>query len=526
MGCLQSKSWFFANHVTSVLHAPPFRLTILAAVLTALITGEVFGQHEPPLIKVGDTVIIKSRHRVNGVVIAFPGASTCDAYLSGIASIEQLIRNLPIEMIVQASRSYDYVRAKLVNDYHFKSQIYDDGFLMSRSVYHVEAYPTVIVVSPSGVVRYVSSLVVGSGYNSQAFLEAVHLSIAEGSQELFQGPDHKRGRMVHALGLHSEVLSPSFTEATVRYDPSSKAMFVWNMSISPTSFMIDSGGNVTGRYDMQQLIQDVDVKRMRLLHWDRAQERVLVACPDTISRTTHLRWYDMRAQRLKAEHALDALPERRRATSIAYHAPSSTFIQALRPGATSLSDAHPDAGAYCTNGITTTFFTDSLLRHVASSTNGAQHDRSFVPCQQGWISYATNDSIITVHDLNSKAITPHRISLPASHRSHIAAPAPADGGSAACNGIVNVLPDHENGDVFIHYRVPIASAVGTATAGCASFIVQYDMRARRVLSSFELPGWTEPFAAANGAVLCKRFDLVPARVVAYVAPETELSGIE
>ncbi|MBU3741205.1 MAG: hypothetical protein FGM24_02850 [Candidatus Kapabacteria bacterium] len=484
---------------------------------------EARAQHDQPRIKVGDTVLIKSRHRTHGVVIAFPGTSTCDAYLNAIASIERTIANLPIDMVVYATLNFDHVHTGLVNDYHFKSPVYDDGFSISSSVYHVEAYPTVLVVAPSGVVRYVSSLVGGSGYDSRDLLKAVNLSIAEGSHEVFRGEERQRGRMIAALGLHAEVSSPSFTNATVLYDAAAKAVFIWNVPVSSTSFMIDSAGNVTGRYDMEPLVQIASAQSIQLIHWDRDQERILVSIPDAVDKSRHLRWFNMRSGQVTREEALDAIPPRRKAQHIVYHAPSATFIQMLRPNAATIHDDNPLAAAYCTNGTTASYLSDTLQEQFTSLDISALRNVSFASCRQGWISYGMHDSLFLLHDLHSAGTSQHPVALPMAYSNGNSASSIAtDERGGACEGIMKVLPDSEDDRVFIQYRIPTAALDNTANTGCSSIMIHYDTKSRRVHSAFEIPREAEPFAAANGAVLCKRFDLVPARVVWYTAPETEL----
>lgn len=475
---------------------------------------------------VGDTVLLKARHRSTGVVLVFLGRGLCQPCVSALTEVDRRLKGtrLPIEVYVGDGLESSAATTLKQNLSHAK--LYDDETYAVAHQYRIDTWPTIMFISPSGVIRGMTFPGV-TGAKSDVVATVIDAILDESSSFVFRGPSHQQARLVKAVTVPSEVFPRSGEYLQMYFDPMQQQFFCWSARSSTTAYVLDTNGQIVKSYDMTAAAVKQAPARLDIKAWDNQNERVLLS-DNSGSKGSALYWYGLRSLSVDTmEYDLDPLL---RGSMLVYNPSLKACAQTLHLPYVLRGRSNDDLTVYVKTPTASSraipksslYARDSFVHTVLYST--------LASCSGGFItSQVLTD---TVHFISGAdlSVSSFHVSLPREYHTpyHIGmeqyrtVPGSYRNGVAYYSELTQLMGDDARPEHFMcSYLVPskvLDNVERPAFFDKAFIVLDYNMSTKTVESAFELPQGVEEIATYNGAVICMDAESVPPRITWFVGP--------
>lgn len=475
---------------------------------------------------VGDTVLLKARHRSTGVVLVFVGRGLCPPCISALAEVDRHLygTRLPIEVYVGDALESSASTTLKQNLSHAK--LYDDETFAVAHQYRIDTWPTFMFISPSGVIRGLTFPGV-KGTTNDDMTAVIDGILGESSSFVFRGPSHQRARLSRAVTIPSEVLPLGGENLQMLFDPLQQQFFCWSARSSTIAYVLDTNGRIVTSYDMTAAAAMQAPARLDIKAWDNQNERVLLS-DNSGSKGSALYWYGLRSLSVDTmEYDLDPLL---RGSMLVYNPSLKACAQTLHLPYVLGGRSNDDLTVYIKTPTASSravpksslYARDSIVHKVLYST--------LASCPGGFVtSQVLTD---TVHFISGAdlSVSSFHVPLPTEYHTpyHIGmeqyrtVPGSYRNGVAYYSELIRLMGDDTRPEhIMCSYVVPskvLDNVERPAFFDWAFVVLDYNMSTKTVESAFELPQGVEEIATCNGAMICKDAKSVPPRIAWFVSP--------
>ncbi|MBU3741204.1 MAG: hypothetical protein FGM24_02845 [Candidatus Kapabacteria bacterium] len=500
----------------------------LVAIFAFLVTVSLTAQSSR--LDVGDTVIIKPKYHSSGVILGFTGTVYCASCPTALLGIDALAQNLDVPMEVYFAEGMESSTSVSLTQQFKVAKVFDDETQAVTKMYRIDPVPAVIVVSPSGVVRYVGYPGT-SKYSIAEAKRAIDSIRNDGVYYEFRGPVQQRARIVSTVSMPTEVMGKDSRMAMTAYDDVANEIFVWDVATSTTSFVLDSGGRILHRFDMSRAVPSKGSGAPDFMQWDNKRKRILLRGFDNASRAIAVYWYNLHTQTSDTLKLSDGIPDRRRALATRVHPETNAYIVGLDLRDLTEDDPHPRASVFVRFPDRDTFMgkwgdhfqrdsfrLESLLTVIGLGATGWYTSQQFT------------DTIVH-YSCSSGTSTAYHVKLPPPYFVHhgpgmnrlLQDPDLLRSRKTLFSRLYQILESPGTNTFYAFFYTPAGEFAGVNQPPYSDrslIAVHYDMEKRQILSAFELPQAAYPKGIRNGRIMCAQIDMSKLRIAWFAPPAT------
>lgn len=504
-----------------------YRTALGSFVATIVLLSAVSLMAQPQRLAVGDTVLIKPKYRSTGVVLGFTGTVYCSSCPTALLNVDALVENLDVPMEVYLAEGLESSTSVNLAKQFKVAKVFDDETQAVTRMYRLDPIPAVIVIAPSGVVRYLG-LPGTSSYSLAETKRAITLMRKEGAYNNYLGPVAQRARMIKAIEIPDEMLTKDFSSTSLEYDDVTNQFFLWNTRSSSVSYVLDSAGKIVIRYDMKAARPAAEGHAVYLEQWDHRRQRVLVESFDQYGSRLALYWFNMSSQQCDTVKDGGVAFRRRGGNAPLCHTESNTYIVELDRRGLETGDVHPEATMFVQRPSGDTFigawpqiydrdtFRLETLYTVLALSKG------------GWYCSPVFSDTVTHYSAVDGSATPYHVQLPAPYYVHYGPGMKRllhdkdllRARKTLFSRLIAIMDDHGSNSFLALHSVP-ASVLNDGQQPMLSdrcFVgMQYNKGKREATAVFEFPQATIPVAVRNGSVACQQFLMAKPRIVWFAA---------
>lgn len=497
-------------------------------ILTLLLyTVSLVAQTDERSLAIGDTVVLKARHRSTGVVLVFLGHGLCPPCVSALVDIDKRLAGTRLPIEVYIGDGLESSTAGTVKQRVSHAKLYDDETYAVAQQYRVFRYPTFAFVSPSGIVRGITSPGVKGAQNSD-LPPVINAILKEGSFLEYRGPVQQRATVAKSIELPKEVYVRGGDYLHVFFDPQQQQFLCWSVRSSTTAYVLDTLGRIVKSYDMTAAAVTQAPSRLDIKVWDNQNERVLLSGSSGGSQNNTLYWFGLRSLNIDTlDYELSSFL---RGSQIAFHPATSSYASTIHL-------------PYVLDGKSEDDFTvfvktpDGASRIVPKSSlygrDSMYNGMLFSILTSSQSGFLTSQVLAdTVHAISAGDLSVSAFHVPLPQQYYVSykygmeqyrtVPGAYRSGISFYSEMIGLLADEARPDYFMcKFIIPskvLDNVERRPFFDKAYIMVDFNMKKNGIERSFELPQETNPIAVHDGAVICRQFDLNPPQITWFVGP--------
>ncbi|MBU3740773.1 MAG: hypothetical protein FGM24_00645 [Candidatus Kapabacteria bacterium] len=447
-----------------------------------------------------------------------------------MARVEGLIADAGIPLEVYMSDGMESSAFAELNALVKHAKVYDDETGSVSKRYRVSRYPFVLIVAPTGVVRF-AGLFATSSFDIKDFSVALYDLSSQEPFQKFRGPVALQARVVGSIQVQSGAVgSPTAsTAAYTAFDSTSRQVFVWDFMASPTAYILDSLGAVAKRVDMSKMFQGCKSGTHYPRHWDARGNRVLGSNYDSKQNKFTAFWFNIASGTTDTVPLVDYFWGRRRGGNYVYSYESESIVFSVKHVYGLPGDPNPAATMYIHSPTLDTFYGKRSDLYDRVQVPEQSQSVILAPYRNGWIaSQVFTDTLLIVNgiDLSTRELhvpIPEAFRVPYEPvlREWAKDPDAARNRATRFSVLSKVFHDPVTDRIAVVYRVPSSVLQGHTYEppnDHSNIVVFYDVETSKVLSTFELPEGAIPLAAHGDKILCSQLSMIPAQLTWFTAP--------
>lgn len=490
-------------------------------------TVSLIAQTDKSSPSVGDTVVLKARHRSTGVVLVFLGRGLCPPCISALTEVDRYLNGTRLPIEVYVGDGLESSAATTLKQSLSHAKLYDDETYAVAHQYRIDTWPTVMFVSPSGVIRGLTFPGVKGATNDNAAL-VIDAILGESSSFEYRGPSHQRARLAKAVTVPTEVFPRDGEYLQMYFDPLQQQFFCWSVRSSTTAYVLDTNGQIVKSYDMTAAAVTQAPARLDIKAWDNQNERVLLSDNSGSVQDIVMYWYGLRSFSLDTiEYDLSPL---QRGSVLVYNPSLKTCAQTIHLPYVLRGSSGDDLTLYVKTPTTSSRAVPKSSLYARDSFNHIVLYSALASCSGGFVtSQVLTDTVhfVSGADLSVSAFhvpLPREYHVPYQHgtEQYRTVPGSYRNGVSYYSELSLLMGDDARPEHFMcSYGIPskVLDNVERPAFFDKSFIVlDYNMKSKTVESAFELPQDVEEIATYDGAVICKDVKSVPPRITWFVSP--------
>lgn len=478
-------------------------------------------------LAVGDTVVLKARHRSTGVVLAFLGHGLCPPCVSALSDIDRRLAGTRLPIEVYVGDGLESSAAATVKQHVSHAKLYDDETYAVAQQYRVFRYPTFAFVSPSGVVRGVISPGVKGAENSHV-APVIDAILKEGSFLEYRGPVQQRATVAKSIELPKEVYVRGGDYLHVFFDPQHQQFFCWSVRSSTTAYVLDTSGRIVRTYDMTAAAVTQAPSRVDVKAWDNQRERVLLSSNAGGSQNNTLCWFGLRSLTVDTlKYELSVILQ---GSQMAYHPATSSYASTIHLPYVLEGKSGDDFTVFVQTATGTSRIVPKSSLYARDSMNTSMLYSTLTSCPGGFLTSQVLADTVHYISASDRSVKAFHVPLPQPYyvphtygmKQYRTVPGAYRSGITFYSEMIGMLADEARPDYFMcKFIIPskvLDNVERRPFFDKAYIMVDFNMKKNGIERSFELPQETNPIAVHDGAVICRQFDLNPPQITWFVGP--------